>query len=35
MIFVSLCLISFISMAISKSIHVATNGIICFFYMAE
>ena len=34
MIFVFLCLIS-LSMIISRSIHVAANGIISFFFMAE
>ena len=34
MIFLFLCLI-LLSMTISRSIHVAENGIILFFFMAE
>uniref|UniRef100_A0A8D1XQ05 Uncharacterized protein n=1 Tax=Sus scrofa TaxID=9823 RepID=A0A8D1XQ05_PIG len=35
MIFVFLCLTMTLSMIISKSIHVAANGIISFFFMPE
>ena len=35
MTFVFLCLIHFISMVISRFIHVAANDIISFFFMAE
>ena len=35
MIFVFLCLTTSLGMIISRSIHVAANGIISFFFMAE